>query len=88
MATTETALSPQELGDWLTERVAFYLECPAEDVDRTRRLVEMGLDSIYALTLCGDIEDHFGIAVEPTLAWDHPTVEALTAFLGAELGSV
>ncbi|MFF7656631.1 acyl carrier protein [Streptomyces sp. NPDC007983] len=74
-----------EIRDWLTERIAFYLEVPAEGVDPSVKFVEMGLDSVYALTMCGDIEDRFEIAVEPTIAWDHPTVDALAAHLNDEL---
>ena len=40
-------------------------------------LAEYGLDSVAALSLCGDIEEEFGLIVEPTVAWDHPTVQAL-----------
>ncbi|MEU5956278.1 acyl carrier protein [Streptomyces sp. NPDC047525] len=73
----------QELSDWLRERVAFFLECPAADIAVDVKLVEYGLDSLYALTLCGDIEDTFGIPVSPTLAWDHPTIESIVGLLTA-----
>jgi acyl carrier protein len=66
---------------WLTERVAFYLERPQAEIDPDAPLVELGLDSVYALTLCGDIEEHFGLAVEQTLPWDYPTVNALAGYL-------
>lgn len=36
---------------------------------------------MYALILCGDIEDHLGLALEPTVAWDHPTIDALAGHL-------
>jgi acyl carrier protein len=70
-----------EIRDWLLDRVAFYLERPAAELSTDVKLVEYGLDSVYALTLCGDIEDEYGIEVDPTLAWDHPTIDAITALL-------
>ncbi|WP_053848198.1 acyl carrier protein [Streptomyces sp. NRRL B-24085] len=88
---TETAsaptapVAPQAIRAWLVDRVAYYLERNPADVDEGTQLAEMGLDSVYALTLCGDVEDHFGLVVEPTLAWDHPTIDAITAHLAAEL---
>ncbi|CAL9515711.1 hypothetical protein SUDANB176_03746 [Streptomyces sp. enrichment culture] len=85
-ATTTAATSPQEIRAWLVDRVAYYLERSPADVDEGAVLAEMGLDSVYALTLCGDVEDRFGLVVEPTMAWDHPTVDAITAYLAAELG--
>ena len=41
-------------------------------------LAEYGLDSMYGLMLCGDIEDHLEMRVVPTVAWDYSTVDALT----------
>lgn len=74
-----------EIRTWLTERAAYYLDRPAEEIDPATTLVEMGLDSVYALTLCGDAEDRYGLVLAPSTAWDHPTVDALTAYLLAEL---
>ncbi|MGW2957754.1 acyl carrier protein [Streptomyces sp. NPDC001220] len=77
--------SPEAIRTWLLDRVAYYVECAPADIDEGAQLTEMGLDSVYALNLCGDVEDHYGLVVEPTMAWDHPTVEAITAYLAAEL---
>ncbi|GHH11452.1 acyl carrier protein [Streptomyces rubradiris] len=72
---------------WLTERVAYFLDARPQDIAADDLLVEIGLDSVYALTLCGDVEDEFGILVEATLAWDHPTIDALTAHIHSELAA-
>jgi acyl carrier protein len=71
----------------LLDRVAVYLGRPADQVEADVPLADLGLDSVYALTLCGDIEDAFGIAVEPTLAWDHPTIAGLAQALCARAGT-
>ncbi|WP_405974449.1 acyl carrier protein [Streptomyces sp. NBC_00988] len=84
---TTPAVAAEEIRDWLITRVAFYLECPAKEIRGDARLAEYGLDSLYALTLCGDIEDEFGIAVSPTLAWDHPSVDAITELLHQEIAA-
>jgi acyl carrier protein len=79
-------LSAEGLAGWLTDRVASYTRLSADEIDRTAPLTDYGLDSVAALSLCGDIEDEFDLIVEPTVAWDHPTVEALVAYLLGELG--
>ncbi|MEU6234602.1 acyl carrier protein [Kitasatospora sp. NPDC047058] len=66
---------------WLLDRISLYLKRPAESIDPGVPLAEYGLDSVGALSLCGDLEDEFGLEVEPTLIWDHPTLESLTAHL-------
>lgn len=74
-----------DIQDWLTQRVAVYLEQSPADIDPTVKLRSYGLESIYALTLCVDVEETFGLLVEPTLAWDHPTIEAIAGFLAERL---
>ncbi|AQZ67813.1 Acyl carrier protein [[Actinomadura] parvosata subsp. kistnae] len=69
------------ISTWLRERVAFYVECEPAEIDPDVKLVEIGLDSVFAMSLSGDIEDEFGVLVEPTVAWDHPTVNALAGYL-------
>ncbi|WP_128382085.1 acyl carrier protein [Streptomyces cavernae] len=68
---------------WLTTHLAVYLDRLPETIDATVPLAEYGADSVCALSLCGDIEDDFGIVVEPSLLWDHPTVAQLAAHLTA-----
>ncbi|MFD3551600.1 acyl carrier protein [Streptomyces goshikiensis] len=79
-------VTAEDIRDWLVNRVAFYLEVPADSIPPDAKFVEMGLDSVYAMTMCGDIEDRFELEVEPTIAWDHPTVAALTKHLHDVLG--
>lgn len=84
-APSPAAPPPAELRAWLAQRVAAYVQRSAPEIAYDVPLAEYGLDSVYALTLSGDIEDHLGIALEPTLMWDHPTIDALTTALLGEL---
>ena len=69
---------------WLIERVAHYLERPPEDIDPSVPLAEAGMDSVSAVNLCGDVEERFGIEVEPTMAYDYPTIPDIAAFIWTE----
>ncbi|BBG01415.1 MULTISPECIES: acyl carrier protein [Pseudonocardia] len=71
----------ETLADWLVSCIADYREVPAAEIGQDVPLAELGLDSVYALTLCGDIEERWGIETEPTVAWDHPTIGALATHL-------
>ncbi|MGW7260557.1 acyl carrier protein [Streptomyces sp. NPDC054834] len=75
--------SEAPLHQWLTTHLAVYLDRLPENIDPTVPLAEYGMDSVCALSLCGDIEDEFGITVEASLAWDHPTVSDLAVHLAA-----
>ncbi|MEU9786217.1 acyl carrier protein [Streptomyces phaeochromogenes] len=80
-----TAHTEQTLTTWITTRVAEYLRRPPSEIDPTTPLAEYGLDSVAALSLCGDVEDHYEVTIDPTAAWDYPTVRALAGHLLTEL---
>ncbi|MDW5329453.1 acyl carrier protein [Plantactinospora sp. KLBMP9567] len=87
MSGTIQDTSVEAIRTWLVGRIAFYLQRPAEEIDADAPLVEIGLDSVYAMTLSGDVEERFDLEVEPTMAWDHPNVNALAGYLHGVLES-
>ena len=76
-----------QLCTWVRERVAQYVERPAAEIAPDVPLAEYGMDSVYALGLCGEIETELGIDVEPTLAWHYPTAAAIAGYLQEQLDS-
>ncbi|MFE9446525.1 acyl carrier protein [Streptomyces sp. NPDC006602] len=70
---------------WLTERVAFHLHRSPHEIDTDTPLADYGIDSVAAISICGEIEEHYRLAVAPTLAYDFPTVHALTGHLAERL---
>nr|QRW40793.1 peptide carrier protein [bacterium] len=71
----------EDLRRWLIDRVAGYVERPADGIDPSVPLGEYGLDSVLALAMASEIEDHLAISIDPAVLWDHPTIDALTTFL-------
>ncbi|GAA4548857.1 acyl carrier protein [Amycolatopsis samaneae] len=86
MSGTQAGMTAAQVRAWLIDRVAFLLELRAQDIDPDAELAELGLDSVYAVMLGGEIEEEFGLVVEPTVAWDNPTITVLAGHLAAELG--
>ena len=70
-------LTTTEIEQWLVGRVVAYGKIQADAFTVDTPLAELGLDSVYALTLCGDIEDEYELEVDPTIVWDHPTIREL-----------
>ncbi|GAA4085939.1 acyl carrier protein [Streptomyces shaanxiensis] len=66
---------------WLTERVAFHLHRACDEIDPDTPLADYGIDSVAAISICGEIEQHYRLAVAPTIAYDFPTVHAITGHL-------
>jgi len=86
-ASAPAAVTAQSLADWLIERIAVYLQRAPEEIDPKEPLAEYGLDSVAALSLCGDVEEDFDLVLDPTAAWDYPTVHAFAAHLLDELSA-
>jgi acyl carrier protein len=81
----KTSTSESEVADWLVGRITFYNT--ADEVTLSSPLAELGLDSVYVMTLCGDIEDTYGIAVDPTFFAGYETLDDLATGLAARLAA-
>jgi acyl carrier protein len=67
---------------WLTTRLASYLEVSAATINPMVPLAEMGVDSVHAISLVGDVEMHFDIDVDATMIFDYPTLSRIADFIG------
>ena len=72
---------PPPILRWLTTQLASYLEVPATAINPMVPLAEMGVDSVHAISLVGDVELHFDIDVDPTMIFDYPTLSGIAEFI-------
>ncbi|GAA3348526.1 hypothetical protein GCM10020358_67320 [Amorphoplanes nipponensis] len=79
--------TPESLRAWLVDCVADHLGRAPAGIATDVPLTTYGLDSVYALSIAAELEDHLDVSLDPTLIWDHPTIDALSAALVAELRS-
>jgi acyl carrier protein len=70
---------------WLVNRLGSYLAVPETTIDPTVPLAEMGVDSVHALSLVGDVEMHYDIDVDPTLIFDYPTLSHIADFISTAI---
>jgi amino acid adenylation domain-containing protein len=76
-----TALAIQT---WLVDKLARRLQVNPEEIDIQKPFAHYGLDSAAAVGLSGELEEWLGRKLSPTLAYDHPTIEAVTRYLTKE----
>jgi len=74
-------ISRSGLRTWLLERIAFYLDKPVDSIDPTVELARYGVDSVYAISIISDIEDHLQVEVDVAEARRRGTVDTLTDYL-------
>lgn len=66
--------------DWLADRLGI----PHESIDVQRPFSSLGLNSLSAVQLAGELEDFLGRRVTPTLAYEYPSVALLSAHLAGK----
>ncbi|MEV4135113.1 SDR family NAD(P)-dependent oxidoreductase [Dactylosporangium sp. NPDC049742] len=77
-------MSRSQLERRLTEELAARLHVPVDQIDPTCPVATYGLPSVEMVGLVGELEAMVGRELPSTLIWEHPTIEAVAAFLAAE----
>lgn len=75
--------SPDTVLGWMTDAIARALEIPASAVAPDALFTEVGLSSVQAVELSEELSRRTGLALPPTLAYDHPTLRGAAAFIAA-----
>ncbi|TSE01535.1 polyketide synthase [Skermania sp. ID1734] len=78
-------MTTADIVDWLIYRVAAHTEQPRRLIDTTIPLAELGIASLTAVALCGEVEDEWDIDADPTMVFDYPTILDLAGFIAAEV---
>lgn len=76
-----TASIQQWLIDWLSQK----LKQPKSAIDPRKAFADYGIDSVIAVELAQDLQEwlNYPRAIEATIAWNFPTIEALSNYLQA-----
>jgi acyl carrier protein len=85
------ARSTKEIESWLTSYLANLLNLPETEIDRTVTFEQFGLDSAAAVAMTGDLARWLEWDLDPNVATQHRTVEALASYIrsaAAELQSL
>ncbi len=72
-----TEMSIPEMREWLRNWVSQATGQPPASINESAPMVELGLSSRDAVAMASDIEDLTGVALTATVAFRHPTIEAL-----------
>jgi len=81
------ANSVDSLKSWLINWMTSEMEIDRASIDPTKAFLSYGMDSVQAMTMVGDLEAKLGLRLPPTLAWDYPDIEAMSAHLADRLAA-
>lgn len=73
----------REIDGWLAEYVGELLALPGSAIDRDATFDSLGLDSVTAIGITGELAEWLGVPVNPAVADDYPTIRSLGRHLAA-----
>lgn len=73
-----TDMTVAEMRTWMRNWVANATGQSPDSINETTPMVELGLSSRDAVAMASDIEDLTGVTLSATVAFQHPTIEALS----------
>jgi len=76
--------SRSELETWFLSEIAAHSERPISELDPEQPFAALGLDSTVIISLTGEMEDKWGVELDPTLVFEYPSVSRLLSYLEAE----
>jgi phthiocerol/phenolphthiocerol synthesis type-I polyketide synthase A len=72
-----------DLRNWLVDYLVTNIGCTPDEVDPDLSLADLGVGSRDAVVLSGELSELLGKTVSPLDFWEHPTINALAAYLTA-----
>ena len=81
MSDDRTKFAAAQVEQWLVGYLARLVGMEESEVDRTVPFTHYGLDSSAAVGLSTDLGDMLGAELDLSLAYDYPTIQAVTDYL-------
>lgn len=82
-----TAPNDPDIYDFLSERLARFTRQDVAAIRPDAVLVDLGLQSIDAVLLSGEVEDRFEIELDPATIFEHETLESFAAEISRRLSA-
>lgn len=60
--------------NFLKTSISHYTELTADQITSDSQLTEIGLQSVDAVLVCGNVEERFEIEIDPSEIFEHETV--------------
>lgn len=74
-----------EIAGWCREYVADLLQVPADTIDPAEDFDRLGVDSALAVSLLMEVEERYGVDLEPEDLFANPTLDAVADHVLAQI---
>lgn len=80
-----TSSREAEIVEFVRMRLSALLKTPVEEIKILSSLIDLGLQSVDAVLLCGEVEDAFQVELDPSTIFEHDTVGSFTTEVARRL---
>jgi acyl transferase domain-containing protein/acyl-CoA synthetase (AMP-forming)/AMP-acid ligase II/acyl carrier protein len=77
-------VSARDIEQWLLARLGEVCARDGHELDVTRPFAALGIDSMFAVQLSGELEEWLGAALAPTLLYEYPDIRSLARHLSGD----
>ena len=81
MQSNEQKLTEIEIQNWFKSRLSELFELELDEIDTALPLYSYNIDSTMTVGLTSDLEELLGYNLEPTILYEHPTIEEISRYL-------
>lgn len=81
-------MTVEQLKTWLKDWIARTTNLPEEEIDEFQPMERLNLSSRDVVVLSGELERLLGVTLEPIVAYQYPTIDALAHYLANPAGGV
>ena len=74
-------LSIEEIENWLISKFSEQLDIPEKAISTKALVTSLGLDSMDAVMIAGELEEWLCIELPSTLLWDYPTISQIATYV-------
>jgi acyl-CoA synthetase (AMP-forming)/AMP-acid ligase II/acyl carrier protein len=75
--------SPEDIQLWIVANLSLYLKVPSDEIGVSEPFSNYGLDSSAAVSLADELSTWLEQDLEPTIFWEHPSIETLAHHLSS-----
>jgi len=66
-----------EIKTWILTELAKHLECEIGAINPEQAFPSLGIDSLLAFSITGELSEWIGQDLSATLLWEYPTIDSL-----------
>lgn len=81
-----TKVPENDLTTLIKQLIAEAVQMPVEEIDENASFYQFGLDSLSAVDVAQKIEQQIGVALHPTILFEHDTIVSLGKYLAQHSG--